>query len=488
MSENRIHIARMAIQDSGTYTPQYSRSYVAECKPQTLDSLQRRIDQASRVDPHAGIGGSLIAGMSSGLIIPSAEAAHELIIPQGWDSKRLRFLLEVHCESPFGIKIFYLNGYSEYNGLQDNGLTATIDPKMRFYINSFIVVNRVEDFSGMSATGYRDTIVESAHVVNGRIHSDDGRRSVYGLRPYDMYVGIQSSYLRQDLENFAGGTVSDDRIGAENSVMKSSRRNNVPALYLSKLIDTYRSANTLADYGNGTDDIYNRAIQSTIEPEPFENDFIRAINDLYGHMDVVWFTLEDLDTLDPGCVRDRVEYFEIAQGYPVHQAQDSEHWGGSGLQQQAATIIGHGVSALMMECMLIQMAFTYTNRIVGGGVECFPINTDSPIGVTSADLSPFIDRFFRMFCEDVMPDVTSGGMIGMDVNVFADLFGDTRIEISIEGGPLVPFVIPQFADALRVPTVTTDPSVYNTLVSGVEEIVNSVTPTTSLSRFVAKDI
>lgn len=486
--DGRIYIARMFIQSSGRYQPQFNRPYVAECDASTLDDLGRRIDQVTRMDPKAKVGGSLIAGMSTGLIVPSAETHYQLEIPNGWDNERLRFLLEVHVDTPFGLKVYFFNGYSEHNGLSSNGLSATIDPRMPFHINSFIAVSRMEDYTGTSPTGYNDTIVESAHVVNGRFHSDHSTRPVYGTRPFDLFTGVQSVYLREAYQNFEGSTVIDDRIDQANSVTKSSRSNSIPSTYLAKVIDTYRSAQTLADFGNGQDDIYNRAIQSSYENDPFENDFIRAINNLYGQMGMTSFTIEDLESLDPGCVRDRVKYHEIAQGFPVHQPGDSESWQGSSLDQQAATIIGHGVSALMLDSMLIQMGFTYSNRLVGGGEQALPIE-DTIQGITSADMRLYINNFLRRFCEEVMPDVTRNGMIGVDLTVYADLFGDTRIDISIEGGPPVPFIIPQFADALRVPTITTDNNVYNGLITGVEEIISTVSNTGQhLPNYIVKDI
>ena len=399
------------------------------------------------------------------------------MIPNGWQSKRLRFLLEVHCSHAFGTEIYYFNGFSESMGLHTDGLNATIDPRMEFFINSYLKINRTDDHTGMSPTGYNDQLVESAHVVNGRFHSDITGRPVYSTRPMDVFTGVQSSYITNVMSEYEGGTVLDDRIDQSGTVTRSTRANDIPSSYLTRVIDTYRSASQLADFGQGQDDVLNRAIQTAYEPDPFENPFIKALNNIYGQMNKVSFTLEDLEMVSPGCTQQgpgqRVQYMEMTQGFPVHQSGESEYWGGTDIETQASTIVAQGASALMMEARLIQIGFTYSNRLPGGQYQCVPLE-DTIQGFTSVNMEQYIAHFLRRFSTEVMPDITQNGLIGVDVMVFADLFGDTRVEISVEGGYAKPYVVPQFADSLMVPTITVNQANYNNLLSGVEEIVNNV--------------
>ena len=69
MLASRIVIKDMILQETGTYGPQYARPYNAVTSYDVLENLNHRIEETTRMNPTAKINGSLIAGLSSGLLL-----------------------------------------------------------------------------------------------------------------------------------------------------------------------------------------------------------------------------------------------------------------------------------------------------------------------------------------------------------------------------------------------------------------------------------
>ena len=468
-----IIIANFFFQETGRYTPQFARPYVATGNTEALDNLSNRINDASRgADPSmTKISGSLVSGLSGYLVSPQASWEKVLTIPNGWDEQRLRFAMEVHVTDQFETAIYQFQGYSEYHAVTLSGI---IDPNLLFYINSFTRINRARDYNGLSSAGYRDIVTESAQVVNGPLQSTVAQSDqVFGVRPEDVFVGIQSSHYSSALQGLNEGNVVDTRISLSNDVIRSRRANGIPSNYLSRVVENYRTASTLADFGSGSDDIYTRSIQVSHEASPFENPFIRALSDLKGMPNITYFTLNDLLAIDPHC-SNNFNYNPVETAGVLSEVGMTDGWHKPDMETQLATIVSNAVPAMMIDHMFAQIAFTSTNMTIGGVYETTIVGGT---GVSGMDLRPYYKAFIARFETEIMPDLTLNGLRIVHLLVNADLYGDTRIEISLEGSPAVPYIAPTFCDALTAPVVTTNPNLYNGLITGVESIIEHCTPT-----------
>lgn len=466
-AQKQIQLVRMTLQETGTYNTNYSRPYNAVTTDETLAMLEHRVDEITRGNPLTNVAASSIAGLSAGLIVPATAWDHEILIPNGWDTKRLRFLLEVHADTHFGTEVYFFQGYSEEFGVS---YTNNIDPRMTFFINSYIRINRQPDLSGMVIGGYRDVVVESAQIIDGRIHSQTSP-SVYGLRPEDLFTGIQANYLQSSYSSFGQSTLKDDRENRAGDVFKSNRMNAVPSAFLSKVVGAHRSAAVLQEYGSGNADILERTMQNCFESTPYENIFIRALSNLTGITGTTTFTLEDLELIDQS-FRTRIDYHELGETVRLHRAGDTNNnWGNATMETQLATILTQAISGLMMDSMLIQIGFHATTLTMNGMLDIRPFE-DSVRGVNGGNMTGYLARFFTRFESEVMPDITHNGDFQVDLNVYADLYGETEIQLSINGKHHEVFVTPSFCDALMAPIVTTNTENYHALVTGVEQITN----------------
>ena len=470
-----IFIANLLIQETGTYNTQVCRPYEANTRGDVLDTLGRRIESCTQSDPLTKISGNLISGLSGNLIYPSANYEREVIIPNGWNEHRLRFMLEVHVKTNFGVQVYYFQGYTDHIGISLNG---TIDPNMPFFINSFVQVNRSADASGLGMYGFRDVVAQSAQIIDGvnymspQMYQQNG--NVYGLRPEDLFTGIHSSYLNQGVNYDGINVINETRIGQAKEVFTSRRTNAIPSRFLSNVVENYRNATHLADYGNGTDDIYARAIQTTHEGSPYETPFVRALSDLHQVPCRSFFTMNDLVMLDPNAAN-QTTYQSLQQTVRLHQAGDTDsNWTAATMETQIATTLTHSISALMLNCMLVSVGFHCTNMTLDRHVETkiFP----NAQGITNVNLQQHFFEFVRVLESEIMPDITNNGMFDVDIQVLADLYGETQIDISLNGASHEVFVTPSFCDALMAPVVTVNRTTFDELVHGVEEIVNTCTP------------
>lgn len=470
---SQIQLVSLRLQETGTYNPQYSRPYSIDTSAEmynTLNNLASRVGDITHSNPMAKVEAGLISGLCGHLVVPQAAYEKEVNIVNGWNEKRLRFVLEVHVPSAVGLSIYFFQGYTEYVGISMEG---SIDPEMVFYINSYVQVNRAQDFSGLHSGGFRDVVVESAQVINGRFYSDNASSSVYGLRPSDIFTGIQSSYFSTSFEQYNNAGIKDDREDKSTEIMRSRRSNGIPSNFLSKVIESYRTASGLADYGPGQDDIYARATTSCYEANPYENPFIRAITDTRGMKGMTYFTMNDLAKIDP-TINQRTQYQQMLATVRMHQVGDTDNnWGRPTLVTQFATILTHAIAGLMTDHLLVAVGFHITNMTIGGqyDIRFFP---DSQ-AMTTADMRPYYANFARRLEMEIMPDVTLNNTIPVDIVVYADLNSETRIEFSMEGGPHEVYVTPSFCDSLMPPIITTNQDNYHGLVTGVEEIIKGCT-------------
>ena len=467
-----IRIVRFTMQETGQYEPQFSRPYQPSGNMEALDNLTNRITEVTRGDATMRIDGSLISGLSGGLVVPQANWETKLLIPNGWNERRLRYKLELEVHTGLATELYEFQGYSEFF---DVSMSGHINPDMVFYINSFMRINRARDYSGLSSAGYRDVVSEAAQIVDGQLHSRE-TGTAYGIRPEDVFVGVQSAHASQALQGINEGSVVDTRINRANDVFRTSRVNSIPSNYLGKVIENYRTATNLVDFGVGTDDIYSRAIQSSHEANPFENPFIRALSDQRGMGSATYFTMNDLVNLDPTAA-ERTEYFVVEDAGVLASVGQTDGWHRGDLETQLATILTNSVSGLMIANTFVNISFESTNmtlnampftRILGG------------VGATMPDMRPFYNNFITRFETEILPDITHNNTIPVNMIVEADLYGDTKIQLSIDGGPFIPYISPTFADSIMAPVVTNNANNYMGLIEGVEHIMEYCKPTAYL--------
>ena len=109
-----------------------------------------------------------------------------------------------------------------------------------------------------------------------------------------------------------------------------------------------------------------------------------------------------------------------------------------------------GVTGIMAETMLSSIAFSITNN--SGQLTIIPTNASSLID--GLDVVPYFDRALKHIRIILGPKLTDNNQTLIELHADISLVGDSKIGISVNGGPVMIYRYPIFADSLFVPVIT----------------------------------
>lgn len=461
-----IRIAKLILQESGTYNPMFSRPYQTHVTNETLSNITRRVEDARGTK----VTGALFAGAASEMITPSATPGGVIPIPMGWSDRRIRFMMEVNVVTSSGSEmIYYFQGYTSHLGVGSQG---SVDPQMDFILNSYVRVSRTLMQTPYGST-MRDTITETAHIVNGSIVNQVSDVGVYTMRPQDIFIGIQNGYLENAYSTMPnGGSLNDTRIKMTGDSLRSNRSNNLASSFIAKVVDSYQTGKQLLDFGQGDNDIYGRCHSITAEPSAYENIFIRALSNVKGTHCTTTFKYEDLRSIDPN-IDNVTKYLTLGNTAmtQLHQAGQTAHWSGTDRETLAATILSNAIPAIMMDLMLTKVYFRATNHDIGGLINTVIIDVAS---FTNADLTPNLEMFKHRLDKEVLFDLTYGNQFMFTLEMNVDLFGETRITLQFDSSPAVSYTTPSFCDSLLTPIITMNKDNFFGVVHDFEVLMNNL--------------
>lgn len=454
----KLRIVSLMLQETGTYNPMYIRPYTTHVTHEAAKAITERVESTGEISA------STFSGLSGNILMPAASNTGEIPIPNGWSEKRLSFILTLEATSTItGNRLIYVQGFTDYAGVAHNG---AIDPRMNFFINSILTVarNTIQTPMGVQSM---DRVIDSAQVINGRLFTDysNYNQGVYGLRPYDIFVTAQVGTMTRDFS-----TLNDTRVRLDTSSnpAKTSRKNNVPTSYLASLVDNYNKSMSLAEFGGVESDIYSKAASLSTDGSVNNNDFIRAIEMYSGIPNSTFFNIGTLEAID-GNVGYVTNYVRIGntQMVGLHSAGQTEHWGGANRETIVATLLSNAIPALMLEFMINKIAFRSTNYDIGGQMSTLLIDAKS---ITNLDLSKAFVMFKHRLENEILYDLTYGNQISYMLEMQCDVFGESRITITLDSGPTIQYATPSFCDSLITPVYTTDKNVLYTVCHDVEQI------------------
>lgn len=461
----KMRILRVVCTRTGTYNPMFARPFITNVDGHTLGIV---VDRAL----NSGTGkltGAALAGATTGILTPNPTAGAEIQIGGGWNESRIRFFMEVECQSSLGTtSIYYLQGYTSYPGISDSG---AIDPQMEFIFNSFVSVSRVMQ---PTPAGYvtRDIVSNSGQIINNHNWAGMFSNSQYLMRPQDIFTGMHSAYV-QNLGNASTlGQVTDARAQFRGNVECNRRSNNVPSNYLGTVIDSFYHSTVNSSYGDTDIAVLDAAQQFVQDPRANEIPLLAALSERYGRGITNRFTWGDLLSVDPGAAQNLVFIRHDANMMSqVHTAGSTSYWNGANYHTQVASILAAAIPALMFDCMLTRLAFRSTNSNFGQVITI----VSGAEGFTSIESHQLAEMFVRRFESEVARDISYNNQEQFDISVMCNLYGETIIDISMAGQPSERFTVPSFCDNLFAPILAPDAAAFGNIVHDLDVVVNQVT-------------
>jgi len=505
-------ITKLLIYETGEYNRQWSRPYTTNFDGHVLNQFHEQLQGLDHYAP------ANFTGIAQSFIKPAAQVdlnGGGIAIPQGWNSRRCRFMMVVEYDGHLGMRMQeILTGWTEGVGAMPQGgilhheaQPLMVDNDMIFYVNSTIQLQVKSEFG---PAGHRETM---AVAKNSHVLADPKYGSIFTpgtqerMRPTDLFAVMSRSHLHAVRDEYGnipgvGPRLFDGRNAMTNMAALSLRSNVIPAAYMSRVMDNYHNAAvTNNDPSKANGDFYTNARTYSNDGLVSNDEVLRMLADLRGEPIGNTFRFRDLVRLDPtiqgralGRCSGRTEKIT-----GLHQAGMTKEWDGRDAVTLAATIISQCVPGIMADLALTVMHFrTHNEMAVSGNYSAVDPTTflgrpgrepDFAIinvaGFGDQDLGPGMYAFEKRFWFEVMKDLCFDNQIRFMLEVNCNLTGETVVNISLDGRPIEQFVTPSFADALLTPLVTNDHNHVVQVANDFNQLLTAVVPTTDAASSTA---
>jgi hypothetical protein len=455
-----LRITKLLLRETGTYNQQYRRPYNTVLTGETLGMFQERLVGAQKFTP------MLFSGLANQFITPTAGYEKQIDIVNGWNEQRMRFIMEIVYDSYVGgTRKVNVMGYTNYMGLSHS---LYIDPKMEFFVNSIVQIRETVQNTPLGVQSFSN-VFDNSHILvdNGWNGIYDSFRHDQRLRPEDVYTVMTRTHLPDN------GNLLDARNINNTVAVKSRRSNGLASEYMAKILDGYNQASVQAQYGQDNDTILSEARGIVGESPASRDPFLSAIAQVRHCPVGNIFTFSDLQRLDPNV--DNVTVVSLAaptERASLHITGQTADWGASDRSTHVATILSQSVTGLLLDYGLTRVVFMSTNRNFGGATTTTFIDV---CGFSTGDLSPQLEAFKSKLENGILRDISMCNQTDFMVEMQADLLGETRMRISVDGGPVVDYVTPTFCDALMVPVLTSNNDLTTNLANDFEALASALT-------------
>lgn len=419
------------------------------------------MDRAPSIQP------SLFSGIANQIIKPSATPEGTISIANGWDTRRMQFMMEIEMSFYTGGKVReVVLGYTSHNGVSPS---QAIDPNMEFYVNSVMHI-RDTVIPGPLNTTIQSTIFDKSHIL-----SDPGWNGILTehkelrLRPEDVYSTMSSV----DASSMMPNSWYDGRSVSTSLAAKSERSNNSAATYMANILDGYSTAvNDTTNIGKSQEALYSMTRGIVASPLATKDAFLSAIAQIRGTGVGMTFTFKNLLDLDPGV--EHVTHARLLGPSAVNNAHNvgqTADWGGSDLATSAATILSNSVPSLMMDLALTKLIFKATNRTMDGSTF---IQFGDVESFANTELSRQLEVFKSRVTLEILNDISFNNQMDFEIAMNVDLVGETWISISFNAEPATDYVTPSFCDALLVPVVTCNQQLVTNIAKDFEVMAHAI--------------
>lgn len=463
----KMNVIKALFVKTGTYNDMYVRNY----SPNVNGDIINQIDHAT--EGGRNLTSNALSNVSGSLLRPKPQTTTIAQITGGWGEERLLFIIEVEFET-FGNKSRQvLTGYTSHMGMGHVTATGKVpfDENMILYFNtSMNLINTTT--VGHNGTQSQTLVRDVSHILRNPL--DTGSRTdlnspSVSMRPEDIFKAMTSNMLGMQ----GGGSVIDSRLGFVNGVKKSRRSNASAPTYLSKTLQAHKDATDNDDYAE--DDsfaISNAASGSVRELSVDHDEFIRHLNGIESVKQGGSITWGDLIYVCPYVdeVKQVVVSNSRAHANKTHMRGSTENWNGANQETVIANIISQAVPALMLEQTITGFRFTANNMGPGGEVNVTPLSAPTFYS-TGVNHQLLIQQLLSRIKNETLRDISMGGLVIYDIMVDINVFAESHISISLDGGYATPFTMPSFGDALIAPVVAATDKELSTLAYEVDNIV-----------------
>ena len=462
-------VKQFILQDTGSYNQMVTRPLPVSADPRSYDAVIEAAVKSMKINQR--VSPMTISQMASTYISPTALPESVVNIPNGWDTKRLRFVLTVEYTSSIGhVTESMVYGYTDYMGTSNLSGTPTFDPNMMFYINGVVDLRISTQRSAQFGTQQYKNVIDFSDVV----YTDYGKNGTgtpglvsYKVVPESVFNTMATNEISAGMGDGFAQDLSSTVGFMPSRIKKDAAR---PNAFIADTINSYASAMADTTYISDSEILSNAA--TFAQGHIHECSFIHQIRQYNGHGGR--FTLQELLAFDPGATAPGV--FAPVLTNPSAQGNIPYHgnysaWTNADIETQMAQFVTSVLPAIMVKNNVTEFGFTSTNDTFGGEV----LTTAHVIRSNIAAPNPNINTALISSVDfEIIPAVSFRGEVRYMLQASCNIYGNVEVQLSINGGPLTPYIAPAFASSLASTNITTSKSHMPAFSASVSGILNEV--------------
>lgn len=483
-----IELIKAVFMESGSYHQMGLRPYTFAAGGNAHNQFLNATDGGVNLEPIA------VASVATQILHPHPQHVQQTDIDGGWGEKRFMFMMRfrVYQDSAYGRQTrndVVVQGMTSHVGV--NRDLDSLAPEMRIYFNN---ITRLEPYVVNTPYGDRTAYRprESSQIIRNEPQMQMGQTtgSRFTMRPQDIYgtMGLKSL---GDL----GSEVFDTRntFSSNQAVMKSNRKNACSPYYLTNIAKSYYysvpddyTGIVSADDDVDVYDNYSAARQKSMQLEgtPSTDLFMMALGENYQRMGYITagelayktpnlndsrFTQVILDK-SQGVIRSSIAPTTDAVNY-------SNHWNGANQETLWSNMMVQSVPALMVDFLITNCSFTVTNRTRDGQI-ALQFTSAHPF-IDEMDIAPMLPRLQERLISEIFQGLSMNNTMDFAVIMEVNMSSDTRVSISIAGGPEEIFIAPSFCDSIYAPVSTFNNNDVFALCNDMSGFIDSIKNDTS---------
>ncbi len=458
-----VNITRLILIPTKEYNDVYRRPYEMNINAGVLSTLENVIGK--QLERNNSVTAMALAATTPDIMKMSDVPTSMVNIANGWNTSRLRFLMEVESDNDGATMISYIQGYTDYH---DPSMFGRIDPRMPMHINSITNVIRTVNNIGNVNTRVNSSfnVLHDPYSSSYTIENTTMKHRL--LRPKDVADGIDSIALSD-----SGVPITDNRSIYGASAQESKRNNNIGVQHVADVINSFALGKEMTDIGYDVTDMYNVASSGLTENNISTVPFIEALAATTGIIGTVDFDLELLSKINPNLesVLTLVDNnTQMISNSPtgILDTMNTERLDTVSMETTIANTISESVTSLLVDEMLSTISFSITNMTPNS--EYAIAVSDVKSFIHGIDVASFADRFLNKFKALIMPGVTKNGLLGVDIFISSDVLGETTVAVGLNGNPPIVYRLPTFCNSLYTSMVG-DENSYNVLVEDFSHIL-----------------
>lgn len=481
---------------TGTYQAQALRPFRSNTSERVVNQLREATNNG------LNLGVAAVQEISADVIAPQAMVEGEVMIPEGFISRRFRLMCRVNESHPFmkGVntqRIFY--GYSDHCDVAIGGRHLPDD--MRIYFNSeTIIAEQIIPTPHGPQTQARilgsNQIIAPVNMAAGN-NGLFAKPSNYLIRPEDNFNLMQTKAVAKNIQETGLIDVKIDQsydyrtmVGEGGSFKYSMRKDTSPVRYLSSSLGAYQHARSeynssmnddgvhLLNRGNDpTELLLGEAANMCRNTSITSNTFLGILREHSGFMERGYITWGQLKSLFPELNDPTVTRFAMDNGQSIRKvstADQSQTWIGANETSIATSLLAQTIPSIMMDTFFRQVSFAVTNGS-GPNEYSFEIHPDATASIVKGiDMRPYVQELERRVKVDILNNITRGNQIPFRVSMISDLGGESIIDISLGNDPVERYVAPTFADSLFSPVITRNQQLSHDIANDLTWLVKKV--------------